>query len=225
MRATNSRSSAGFSLIEVMIYTVTFLVILAGVLQMLNSNRAAYLSGTGRLDAQQNSRVSTDDITRYMRMAGYYPENFDANAGNDQIGVHALQVATDDAVAILTDGDGSGTSEVILFCLDGTDLRRLFGANAVAASYTCSNGDVLAENISSFRLTYYDSAENTIPADPTPPFQLDGEGLGSVPLYASTAERDAVRRVVVAVTVTAEVPGQKDQIYTLTSDARFRNLN
>jgi len=47
-----------------------------------------------------------------------------------------------------------------------------------------------------------------------------------VPLFASTAQRGAVRRVVITLTATENVPGQQQpQTYTLTSNVRLRNLN
>jgi prepilin-type N-terminal cleavage/methylation domain-containing protein len=218
-------SEKGFSLIELMIYLVLFLVILTTLYQMLDSNRATYASGERKMDVQQNARVSMDEITRQLRMAGFYSENFDDPTANDLATPSPIHVATDDALAVFGDADNSDSSSVFMFCLDGTTLRRGKGADAVAASYTCGNGEVLGENVTNLRFTYYDEDSATVPADPAPPFQLDDQAAGAAPDMSDLTERDSVRRVVIEITVSDDVPGQGNQTYTLTSDVRLRNIN
>ena len=225
MRERCSDNQTGFTLLELMFCVVFALVILASIFQMLESNRSTYASGETRMNVQQNARVGMDEISRELRMTGYYPENFDTNAGNDLANVNAIQLATNNALAILGDADGSGTSNVFLFCLDGDVLRRKRAVSGVLATYTCSGGDALAEDVTSLRFGYFNGTNAAIPAVPTPPFQLDGQALDAVPSFANVTQRQAVRRVVVTLTVRKDVPQQSPQIYTLTSDVRLRNLN
>lgn len=224
MAQRSSDYQKGFSLVELLIYLVLFLLILGSILQIFESHRSTYASGEKKMDAQQNARVAMDEIARQLRMAGYFPENFDSNSGND-LDANAIQVATDTALAVLGDADGSGTSNVFLFCLDGSNLRRGKGTNGVANAYTCSSGEILAQNITSLRFTYYDSNNASLPNPPTTPYVLDGEGEGAVPSFSDVTQRDAVRRVVTTITVTEAVPRQASQVYTLTSDVRLRNVN
>jgi hypothetical protein len=177
------------------------------------------------MDVQQNARVGMDEIARELRMTGYFPENFDTNTGNNLVNVSPIQLATDNALAILGDADGSGTTNVFLFCLDGAVLRRKRAASGAVASYTCSGGDVLAENVTSLRFGYFDVNNTAVPNPPTPPFQLDGQALSAVPDFSDVTQRQAVRRAVITLTVRQDVPRQAPQVYTLTSDVRLRNLN
>lgn len=224
MREKCSDSQTGFTLLELMICVVLTLVVLAGIFQLLESNRSTYASGETRINVQQNARVGMDEISRELRMTGYYPENFDTNAGNDLTNVNAIQLATSNALAIFGDADGSGASNVFLFCLDGDVLRRKRAVSGVLAAYTCAGGDALAEGVTNLRFGYFNVTNAAIPAVPTPPFQLDGQVLDAVPSFANVAQRQAVRRVVITLTVRKDVPRQAPQIYTLTSDVRLRNL-
>lgn len=220
-----SNNQKGVTLIEVLIYVVLSLVVLTAIFQMLDSNRATFLNGETRMNVQQNGRVGMDEISRELRMAGYYPENFDADPGNNLSNVSAVQLATHTALAVYGDVDGSGASNVFLFCLNGSVVRRIKATSGTVAAYTCSGGDVLASYITGLRFSYYDANNVTIPAPATSTFQLDGQALGAVPSFATVVQRNAVRRVAITLTVRRDVPRQAPQIYTLTSDVRLRNLN
>jgi len=224
MREIEFQNQKGVGLIELMIYVVLSAIVLTSVYRLLDSNRSTYASGESKMNAQQNARVGVDEIDRELRMAGYYPENFDASTANN-ITLNTVQVATDRALAIAGDADASGSTNVFLFCLDGTTLRRQKGANGVLATYTCSNGETLAENVTNLRFTYYDVNNVSIPATPTPPFALDTQAANVVPTYGSITDRSAVRRVVMSLTVQKSVPPKGTQVFTLTSDVRLRNLN
>jgi hypothetical protein len=160
-------------------------------------------------------------------MAGYFPENYDANPGNDLASPVPIQVATDTALAVYGDTDGSGASNVFLFCLDASGLRIGRGPNGAAASYQCANGQVLADNITSLRFAYYDTDNVPLPDPPAAPFQLDGQAGEATPDFVALPpnQRGAVRTVVITLTSQQNVPGQAAQVYTLSSDVRLRNLN
>jgi hypothetical protein len=224
MRDNKFGNQKGVGLVELLIYVGLSVVVLGSIYRLLDSNRATYSSGQSKMDAQQNARVGMDEIDRELRMAGYYPENFDSDNANN-ITTATVQVATNNTLAIAGDLDGSGSTSVFMFCLDGNVLRRQKGTNGVLATYTCSSGQTLAENVTSLRFSYYDANNATLPATPTPPFALDSQAAGVVPAYGTVTERAAVRRVVVAITVQKAVAPKGTQVYTLTSDVRLRNLN
>ena len=137
-------------------------------------------------------------------------------------------------------------SNVFLFCLSqdlsipAQPIYRLWrlrnSAPLTAAAYTCpagplpapANATVLAEfpdlKGTSLSFTYYDGNGNPIPNPPTPPYTLDGQGLGAVPSFAVTTQRAAVRRVLIALTTQRDDPGHQPERYTLTSDVRLRNF-
>jgi prepilin-type N-terminal cleavage/methylation domain-containing protein len=253
MRDRSQQPTGGFTLIELLIAMSIFLLILLGIYNVFDTNRQTYLSGTRKVDVQQNARVALDQIAREIRMAGYFPENFpSATLVNPQ----PIQIAQNFALAILGDADGSGASKVFLYCLTGTNVIRKWTAltggavTGPAQAYTCSEetvpnvrvGAVLGENIANtanvigLRFTYYDGNNlpipNPMPTSKTTPYTLDGEGLnfttgvGATPVFGATVQRGAVRTVVITIVATESVPGpgQQPQSFTLTSSVRLRNL-
>src|SRR5688572_10230796 len=117
MLSARSRSQKGFSLIELMIYIALSLVVMTSLYQMLATNQATYVSGESKIDVQQNARLVMDEITRQLRMAGYYPENFDDDATNNLADTNPIQIATNGVLALSGDVDGDGTSTIVYFCL------------------------------------------------------------------------------------------------------------
>jgi prepilin-type N-terminal cleavage/methylation domain-containing protein len=229
----------GFSMVELVIGLAIFLLVLLGIYQLFDTGSATYRSGQRRADVQQNARVALDETVRQLRMAGYFPENFDANPANDLPSTAMkVQVATSNGLAVLGDTDGSGESRVLLFCLNGSTVIRKWAVTGgavtgPAAAYTCSVenvpnqrvGDVLAESITGLTFTYYDATNTLIPVPATNPPGLDDEGLGAVPAFGSTTNRGNVRTMVITLTAREDIPHQAPQIYTLTSSVRLRNVN
>ncbi len=233
MRRKVFQRARGFTLIELLVAMSIFLLVLLGIYEMFDTNRQNYVSGTRKVDVQQNARVASDEIAREIRMAGYFPENFGANPANDLVNPQPIQVAQNNGLAIFGDADGSGASSIFLYCLSGTTVMRVKttvtggAVTGPAAAYTCSNGDTLAANIATLTFTYYDGTNTPIPNPPTAPYTLDNEGMGKVPPFTSTAQRGAARVVVITLTATESVPGpgQQPQSFTLTSSIRLRNIN
>jgi type IV pilus assembly protein PilW len=221
MRRARLARQDGFTIVEVLVALSIFLLILMGIMQVFEPSNLAYQASQRKLNVQQNGRVAMDVMVRQIRMAGYFPENIDTNIANDQ--TNSIEIATDQALAIAGDLDGSGASNAFFFCLDSGGLRRVRGARGVAGSYTCSSGDVLAESVTNLGFAYYDANNNPVPDPPTGPYQLDAQAAGAVPSFANTAPRAAVRRVVITLTARENVPNQPAQTYTLTSDVRLRN--
>lgn len=219
----------GFSLVELLVYVALSLVVMTSLYGMLASNQATYVSGETKIDVQGNARLVMDEITRQLRMVGYYPENFDASSVNDIASTATLgrniQIATNAALAVTGDVDGDGSTTIVYFCLDGTTVRRRKDSSGTITSYTCSSGDPLGENISSLQFSYFDSSDATLPSTPTAPFALDSMPAGAVPTFSTMTERSAVRRIVVKLTAQRAVARQGTQTYTLTSDVRLRNVN
>lgn len=212
---------AGFTVVEVLVASSIFVLILIGIMQLFEPSSLAYPSAPRTLNAQRNGRAAMDVMARQIRMAGFFPENIDTNNGNDQS--NSVEVATDTALAVAGDLDGTGVSNTFLFCLDGGGLRRVQGPRGAPGSYTCRNGAVLADGVSRLGFAYYDANNNPVPTLPASAYELDGQAVGAPPSFATTAQRAAVRRVVITLTATEAVPNQPPQTYTLTSDVRLRN--
>ena len=221
MRPVPFRGQDGFTLVELMVAMSIFLLILVGIFQVFDPSRNAYQVSERKLDVQQNARVAMDRMARQIRMTGYFPENVDNNNANDL--QNPIQVATESALSVAGDLDGTGASNVYTFCRDASGLRRVQGAIGAGASYTCANGTLMAESVTGLSFAYFDSANNPVPNPPTGPFNLDAQGLGGAPSFVDVSQRSIVRRIVIMVTARENVTGQAAQTYTLASDVRLRN--
>lgn len=216
-----SRVLGGFTVVEVLVAIFMFGLILFGIMQVFEPTTLAYPSAQRTRNAQRNGRTAMDVMAREIRMAGYFPENADKTPENDQS--NAIELATNAALAVAGDLDGTGVTSTFLFCLDAGTLRRVHGPRGAPSSYSCRGGNVLAERVDRLAFAYYDAANTPLPNPPTGAYDLDGHAIGAVPSFATTNEREAIRRVVITVTATEAVPNQPSQTYTLTSDVRLRN--
>ena len=224
MRYPTVRSQDGFTLVELMVAMSIFLLILVGIFQVFDPSSRAYSTSERKLGVQQNARVAMDAMARQIRMAGYFPENIDADPANDL--ANPIQAATQSALSVAGDLDGTGASNAFTFCLNGSGLWRVRGALGAAGSYTCPSGaqaDLMAESVTALSFAYFDSANNPVPNPPTGPFNLDAQGLGGAPSFVDVSQRSIVRRIVIMVTARQNVAGQPAQTYTLASDVRLRN--
>ncbi len=197
MDGRHQMNEQGFSLLETLVTVSIFLVVLFAVYTVFESSQSVYAKGEGKVDVQQSARAAMDQIAILVRHAGYFPENFTPIPPAILL-ANPIRIATNNALAIYGDADDTGSSKFFLFCLEGTRVRWVSSPAAVPA---CNGGMVLAQNVTNPNIfTYFDASNNP------------------------TADPAAVRRVVVTLTATEDVPGQQPQTYTLTSSVRLRNL-
>jgi prepilin-type N-terminal cleavage/methylation domain-containing protein len=222
----------GLTMIEVLVSLLIFLTVLLAIYQLFDTSHSTYASGTRKQDVQQQARLAMDEMVRALRMAGYVPENFDDLIAdvNNSLRIH---MGSDSVLAVFGSLDGNlAESAVFLFCRSGTTLLSKRTPNTTAAAYTC-NGDVLADNVTAVQFTYFDTngaqvVGTQINPGPPPVNSLDGQIPGTaadLSVGAARAQRDAVRTIVITLQITEQVPRQQDQVYTLTSTVRLRNLN
>ena len=76
----NRNSTAGFSLIELLVGTVLFTIIAGTVFSLLMSSQLRYNSENNVSQAFQQGNVAIDQITRDIHSAGYPPEGAVSNA-------------------------------------------------------------------------------------------------------------------------------------------------
>ncbi len=197
MDGRHQMNEQGFSLLETLVTVSIFLLVLFAVYTVFESSQSVYAKGEGKVDVQQSARAAMDQIAVLLRNAGYFPENFTTPPPAILL-ANPIQIATNNALAIYGDADDTGSSKFFLFCLEGTRVRWVSSPAAVPA---CNGGMVLAQNVTNPNIfTYFDASNNP------------------------TADPADVRRVVVTLTATEDVPGHQPQTYTLTSSVRLRNL-
>src|SRR5512139_851719 len=65
----------GLSLLEVLVATALFAVVMAGVYALSIAMQGTFTRGEMKSDLHQNARVGLDRMVQELRMAGYDPEN------------------------------------------------------------------------------------------------------------------------------------------------------
>jgi len=221
---TRARSEHGFSLIEALVSMTIFLFVLIAVLSIYSQSHRLYAHGERTADVQDNGRLAMAEMVRQIRLAGFFPENFGGAPPNPLL-ANPLHVASDGAVAIHGDADGSGVTQVFLFCVQDGALRRAVGPAGDDASYDCASGETLAQNVTGLRFTYYDENGDPVPDPPTAPFDLDDQSPGSAPDMSDATERDSIRRVVVTLTLRRQISVNHWQEYPLVSNVWLRNAS
>jgi prepilin-type N-terminal cleavage/methylation domain-containing protein len=205
------RNDRGFTLIEILIASTIFVIVLLGVYVVYETNQATYIRGEGRANVQQNARVALDQMTRELLMAGYDPTKVLANpsAYNTPSGViltnYAMQALGASTVRFLADVDGDNITEVVEFAYDATNkriTRQVWAWNTGTSSWATGGAQGITENntIDSLTFTYRDEAN------------------------AITADTYAVKRVEVSITASVKAGSQGTQSFSLNSDMRPRNL-
>ncbi|MDH7498895.1 MAG: prepilin-type N-terminal cleavage/methylation domain-containing protein [candidate division NC10 bacterium] len=210
-RGEGQRKDHGFTLIEILIASTIFALVLLGIYVVYETNQATYTRGEGRADVQQNARVALDQMTRELLMAGYDPTRILANPGsyNNPTGViltnYAMQSLGASSVRFLADVDGDNATEVVQFAYDGTNkqiTRQVWVWNTATAAWTTSGAQAITEGntINSLAFTYRDQNN------------------------AVTANSYEVRRIEISLSATVKVGSQGTQSFALDTDIRPRNL-
>jgi prepilin-type N-terminal cleavage/methylation domain-containing protein len=225
------RRPVGFTVIEILIAMAVGLVLLLGVYVVFDSSTATYARSTNRQDTQQAARHAMVELTRQIRTAGFFPENFPAPGQplTPPANAFPVHIAAQNALALYGDLDGSGTSVVWLYCLNASQqlIAKKGAANAPAgADYTCTGDDwILAENVTGLIFSYFDGSDALLVGAGAAK-ALDGEDLsGGMPDFGhSFAQRSSIRKIVITLQVAKPVPEQTPQQSTLTTTIRPRNL-
>jgi len=155
--APRPRVDSGFTLIELMVSIAIGLVVLASVATTFTSQTRAYSAQEQINQMEQNLRGALDIMTREIKMAGYRPN------GGTVTGVVSyssssltIQADIDGNGTLLASGTGSDTAnEQIAYVYDSVNkkITRQVGSGTAAT---------LAENISAFTFTYYQSSGATL---------------------------------------------------------------
>ena len=155
--APRPRVDSGFTLIELMVSIAIGLVVLASVATTFTSQTRAYSAQEQINQMEQNLRGALDIMTREIKMAGYRPN------GGTVTGVVSytstsltIQADIDGNGTLLASGSGSDTAnEQIVYVYDSVNkkITRQVGSGTAAT---------LAENISGFTFTYYQSSGATL---------------------------------------------------------------
>ncbi len=214
-KTRSSMSGAGgFSLIEMLIGSAVFVVVLLAVLMILDISQRDYASGAARSDAQQNVRVVLESMAREWRMAGYGPSK--AGCSPPPVGA----VTAFNPLTFRADVDGDN-------CVD--QVTYAFEAPADTTK-PCDVSDPATIGKITRSVQAWDGV-NWNPATPGPMDKFDVAQCMtalSITSYDSigavTAVAANVRRLNISITGVENARGTSSRSYTVTTDVRLRNL-
>lgn len=212
--------SHGFTFVEMLIASAVLAILGGGIFMLLNQSQRSYQSQQDLTEVVQTARIAMDRVTTYLRQAGSDPEEIFGSEtppfGHTHSGLFPIEISGAGYIQINSDITGSiggGTPIDRPGDPDGTLKQRyekvLIRYDSGAENLYIDMGDgedVLAKNISTFGLTFYDLAGTQI-TDP------------------ANNENDIVRVHVqlVAETESPDLETGKIQTLTLQSDVMLRN--
>ncbi|MBI4537481.1 MAG: hypothetical protein HY712_05945 [candidate division NC10 bacterium] len=207
-------------MMEAMVATSIFLVVMYGVYVIYDVGEKNYVRGSRKWDVQSQARVAIERMARETRMAGHASPKL----------TDPIVIATNDTLAFHADTDGSGAKYITYSRRDcsgniGTTLFRNVYDAATNARYC--GGDAFIDNINSLTFTFYELNNVSIPYPLTSTYQLDSQapttGTAAPTTPAAAGQRDRVRQVKITLTV-SETTGGTTMPFTLSTDVALRNL-
>ena len=213
------RGAPGFSLIEMLIGSAIFVVVLLAIYIIVDTSRADYAMGAAKADVQENMRVALESMARELRMAGYAPSNSpNANCAVPPCGVTALT-----ASAVTFQADIVGTTQT-----DNVAYRFVAATNPTKP---CDSSDSTTVGTIKRSVQFWDTvAVAWNPADPTANEFDVAQCVKAVTITyrdstgAVTAVAANVRRITISITGEENARGQTARTYALATDVWLRNL-
>ncbi len=156
MKRQKDQRQAGFSLLELMVSTAIFAILLVGVCTLYSQSLAAYNRGENRIELQQSTRFAADLMVREIRLAGYDPSD-----SLTVLPTTAVETAGAATITFVADVDGDDVSDRVRYRLVGTQIVRDDAAwNGVDDFDAPSGNSEIADGLTTLTFTYFDANNN-----------------------------------------------------------------
>jgi len=211
------RATGGFSLIELLMGSVVFVVVLLAIYIMLDTSRADYAMGAAKSDVQENMRVALESMARELRMAGYAP----TNTPNFDCAVPPCGVTTSSASSVTFQAD---------LDLDGNNQTDKVVYTYVAATNPtkpCDPSD--STTVGTLTRSFQSWVAGNWSPDPAVPYDV-AQCVKTVTITyrdstgAVTAVAANVRRITISIQGEENARGQVPRTYSLATDVWLRNF-
>jgi len=166
----SDHDACGFTLMEMLLSILILAIVSGGVLSTFNNSQLSYQSHEDVAEVISKSRFSMDQLMTYFRQAGNDPEGYLASntispieiLGTGHVRINsdltgAVPDPSDPTDPLKSTGDPDGTLDNLyeqVIARYDTAQQRIY----LDIGY---GEEILASDISSFDLTFYDSAGNT----------------------------------------------------------------
>lgn len=239
IRGQRRKEEEGFTVVEVLVASVIFAIVLLPIFQMYSTSRTTYAKGEVKTTLQQNARAAMEVISRELRMIGYDPNHtipFLGAGTNPATTQRAIQSADATGIRFIADvnnpaGTGpDGWGDMLEYSYDPAcqQIRRklwIWNPAAVPPNFVappadngCLEPPPIAEQLDPalgtvFRYFYYDAAE----MNPNMKFKELASPITVTDLML-------IQRVVIQVATEDQALFAGTQDYRLVSDVRLRNM-
>jgi prepilin-type N-terminal cleavage/methylation domain-containing protein len=229
------RDPRGFTLVEILIASTIFALILLGVYVVYETNQGTYVRGEARSNVQQNVRVALDQITRELLMAGDDPGNCKNasdratltrtpvlsqpstfSTGSLTISNYPIQAMASSSVRFLADVNADSN-------IDGGSPPNYRHTEVVQFAYDASNRTITRQ------VWTWSAAAGNWTTGGAQAITENGSIQSLTFTYrdennAITANAYAVRRIEVTISARVSAGSQGTQSFSVSSDIRPRNL-
>ena len=219
------RRVRGFTLLEVLITTALFSIVIVGVYLLYTTMQNTLTRGELKTDLQQNARIAVDRMVQDIRMAGYDPSgSIPVVTPPPQAAVRA---ASGGCLSFVAYNPTSGASVQITYALDGPILRRKEDSwDAPHNVFSDGQRVPQVDTVSLLRFTYYDAYNGVITPLPITSTQRCPPEADAPPqsiVQLDYLQMKQVRRVGITLQTRGSRPGVFPELFTLTSDVLLRN--
>ena len=211
-RFRNARGAAGgFSLIELLIGSVVFVIVLLTIYMILDTSVRDYASGAAKSDVQENVRVAIESMARELRLAGYAP----SKAGCSPLPVGAVTALN--PLTFRADVDGDNCVDQVIYTFEApADTTK-----------PCDVSDPATIGKITRSVQAWDGA-NWSPVTPASTDKFDvAQCITALTVaYLTTAGNPTAgptSYIRIAITGTENARGSAARTYLLTTDVRLRN--
>lgn len=210
-------------MLEVLVATALFSVVMAGVYLLYTTMQGTLTRGEMKSDLHQNARVGLDRMVQELRMAGYDPENALQQVADQPF--NEIRAAGGSCLSFLTyrkHGASEKSVRVTYSVSDTTLRRREDDWDPAGKVFSSSATQPLANAVSQLTFTYYDAFNGILKPSGAVAGGCPPGSLPSIQLLDS-AQAGQVRRVGVTLRTLESRARVAPESYTLTSHVYLRN--
>jgi prepilin-type N-terminal cleavage/methylation domain-containing protein len=155
---TGPKNQKGFTLLEAIIASSIFLIVLFAIYVTFESSRKTYTWGSNKVEVQQTARVAMGNMANEIRTAGYDPSNVIT-----LLPTQAIEVATPNTLTFVADVDGDNITDRVTYRLQGTQVMR-DSSSWIGAVFPVPVSEQLADGITALTFAYFDGNDAPGPA-------------------------------------------------------------
>ena len=203
----------GFSLVETLVATAVMLIVLFAAYMIFDTSEQNYARGLARASVQEDVRVSIERMAKELRLSGYNPSK--TGCTNPPAGVITAVTPSPGSVTFQADVDNNSCTDKVVYAFvppsnltkpcdngDSATIGKITRAvqswNGTAWSPATPTALNVAQCITTFTPTYFDTTTGMTTTSPTNVFRITVSGTTNARITAS-------------------------QSYTVTTDVMLRN--